>query len=143
MIKINRAALVTPRPTSGETFGVRWEIRYSHYDDSKDWPHFAWSVLISDEVFVYKTGIRHVKQLSKHKQVPIVSTIESIVENLLLDSAAINMSWDDWCGDYGYSNDSLAALDIYRACLDSGKRLRRALGESWDKWENLIEEMNQ
>jgi len=48
-----------------------------------------------------------------------------VLHSIFLDSSASEQSFRDWCADYGYSDDSIKALDTYRACQENGYRLRR------------------
>lgn len=47
-----------------------------------------------------------------------------VLECLKLDVECGSMSFVDFCDNFGYSDDSLSALDIYRACQDTAKKLR-------------------
>lgn len=47
-----------------------------------------------------------------------------ILECLQSDFEAGQMSFSEFCDNFGYSNDSLSALDIYRKCEDTAKKLR-------------------
>jgi hypothetical protein len=55
-------------------------------------------------------------------------TAYDVLYCLRCDSEAIHMNFDDWCGTFGYDNDSIKALQTYNACIDNGKKLRKALG---------------
>lgn len=47
-----------------------------------------------------------------------------ILASLSNDAQAAECSFEDFCDNYGYSNDSLKALDIYRACALNAKKLK-------------------
>lgn len=47
-----------------------------------------------------------------------------VFECLQGDVEAGQMSFDEFCDNFGYSNDSLKALDVYRACSETAKKLR-------------------
>ena len=38
---------------------MKMTIQYSGLNQSKEWPHFAWTITLNNEVFSYKTGIGH------------------------------------------------------------------------------------
>lgn len=42
---------------------------------------------------------------------------------LLSDSIAMYSTFENWCSDFGYSADSIAALKVYNACIDSWRKL--------------------
>lgn len=114
------------------------------------WPHFIWGILINGEVFEYNTGKGHAtpfysdKYRTKRNAKPTCQTIidsansqwihvpseSDVMECLKSDALAGNESFDSFCDNFGYSNDSLAALDTYRACADTAKRLLKALGHA-------------
>jgi hypothetical protein len=47
---------------------------------------------------------------------------------LLSDADAIKESFNSWCDNFGYSNDSMKALKTYQACCDTGEKMRALLG---------------
>jgi len=51
-------------------------------------------------------------------------TESDVLECLKSDCEAGSMSFDDFCDNFGYDNDSIKALDIYRDCMDTAKKLR-------------------
>lgn len=55
---------------------------------------------------------------------PAPPTAASVLNSLLLDGAAVDQSFPDWCGDFGYDEDSITALGTYRACCKTGRLLR-------------------
>lgn len=53
--------------------------------------------------------------------------VKDVLLCLYADSEAGSLPWDEFCNEYGYDSDSLAALDIYRACLKIKHDLRKIL----------------
>ena len=43
-------------------------------------------------------------------------------------------SFEDWCADFGYDTDSRSAERIYKACERIAAKLRRLLGDDFDKF---------
>lgn len=64
------------------------------------------------------------EQLERQRK-PTPPTAASVLYCLLSDAAAIDQSFDDWAGDFGYDTDSRKALATYEACCDTGRELRR------------------
>lgn len=58
---------------------------------------------------------------------PIAPTAATVFYSLVLDGAAIDQSFPDWCADFGYDTDSRKAHDTYMACCESGRQLRQML----------------
>lgn len=58
-------------------------------------------------------------------------TIADLLSSLALDASAIDFAtYEDWAGDYGYDVDSRKGEALYRACLETGLKLRAALGDA-------------
>ena len=72
-----------------------------------------------------KPGTIAYKNWLKSVTVPAKPELCGIINSLILDSDADNMSFRDWCEDFGYSEDSLKTFDMYRACCDSSQKLKR------------------
>lgn len=53
-----------------------------------------------------------------------IPTETNVLECLKSDCEAGTYNFDDFCDNFGYSSDSLKDLDIYRACMDTAKKLR-------------------
>lgn len=55
--------------------------------------------------------------------------IDDILNSLALDTKGIeSTSFELWAGDYGYSEDSIKALETYKACLNEYKELKKLFG---------------
>lgn len=50
--------------------------------------------------------------------------VDDILYSLVMDADACNYSFEDWCCNYGYDEDSRKALETYLACQKSEKTLR-------------------
>lgn len=66
---------------------------------------------------------------------------EDVLHCLILDAQCGSGSFDDFCNELGYSNDSLSALDIYRDCMKNGEKLRNALAENYSNVVEYIESL--
>ena len=56
---------------------------------------------------------------------PVKPTIADVLHSLFLDASAADLNFHDWCAEYGYSDDSIKALNTYKACLDTATALRK------------------
>lgn len=63
------------------------------------------------------------ERLEKQRS-PVAPHAACVLNSLILDSTAANQTFNDWCADCGYDNDSIKALGIYRACQESAEKLR-------------------
>lgn len=57
---------------------------------------------------------------------------EGVLDCLLSDCSALDQSFEDWCGDFGYDTDSRKAEATYKACADLGKKVKRLLGDDFE-----------
>ena len=48
-----------------------------------------------------------------------------MLSGLLLNAAAGGMSFSEWCGEFGYDNDSIKALNIYKKCEETARALEK------------------
>jgi hypothetical protein len=67
-----------------------------------------------------------------------VPPMDEVLDCLFSDAEAGAESFDDFCSNFGYSSDSLKALDMYRACMETAKQLRRALGSEYETQRERI-----
>jgi len=91
-----------------------------------------------DHADAIKTETEHGYRASKsNPRAPLVGTSYRIVPDfanvmysLALDGEAVNFpSFKEWASDFGYDPDSRSAEATYKACLDTGLKLRAALGD--------------
>lgn len=62
---------------------------------------------------------------------PILPGLVDVLACLALDAGALESpDFESWAGDFGYDTDSRKALAIYRACVETGLRLRASIGET-------------
>lgn len=85
-----------------------------------------WAVTVTGKdgnphVFDYFTGLGCRQGLNNPRQ----PKVADILCSLLNDVSAEQQNFYEWCGDYGYSTDSISALNTYRACLDTAHALHK------------------
>ena len=85
-----------------------------------------WVITLLDEdgnphMFDYFTGLGRRQGLKSPKP----PKVADILYSLLSDASAEQRNFHEWCSDYGYSTDSINALNVYRACLDTAAALRK------------------
>lgn len=51
--------------------------------------------------------------------------VASVLHSLLLDASAADENFHDWCDHFGYSDDSIKAMNTYKACLEIDVALRK------------------
>jgi hypothetical protein len=90
-----------------------------------NWKCDEWRVKFGKWETSYYTGTGRRKALTRFQDVrPQAPKAADVLHSLVLDSEADGMSFRDWCDNYGYSDDSLNALETYRHCCDTAQKLR-------------------
>ena len=59
-----------------------------------------------------------------------------VLESLILDSSACQETFADWCGNFGYSEDSRKALALYLRCQEIGRDVQKLLGPMFEQFRN-------
>lgn len=127
------------------------QIRYigemvSPWDDDKRMGD-AWQVTIGKAwrnkagqwITTYYTGIGLRNKRTRRPERP---TIAEVLRSLFIDATADEQSFSDWCDEYGYSDDSIKALNIYKACCDTARHLRQQFDvETYVKIQDFVMEM--
>jgi len=101
-----------------------------------DWKCDEWAVTITvnKRGHTWRTsyftglGLRRKSKVDWMKPTPVTPKIADVMHALVMDAVAIDMSFADWCDNYGYNADSLTALEAYRQCCETGQTLRAWLG---------------
>lgn len=123
------------------------KIDYTGQTTREKWDCDQWRVTLSSKAgfhsFDYFTGLklRETVRGFKAAHVPgnwidpktgnYVATkprkpkIADVLHSLILDASAADYNLEDWCNEYGYSSDSIKALNIYKTCLETAHALRK------------------
>lgn len=73
---------------------------------------------------------------------PVKPKVADVLYSLFNDASAANSNFVDWCADYGYSDDSIKALNIYKSCLETATALRKHFSpEQRKSIEAIVAEM--
>lgn len=100
----------------------------------KPWECFEWRVTFSGKpgqwVVPYYCGLGHVIKAKADwmRDKPKAPTVDDVLHSLINDASASDYNLQDWCREYGYSDDSISALNTYRQCLEIATNLRKYLG---------------
>ena len=105
--------------------------------NDKEWPHYLWNATLSHKngffTVPYKTGLGLVVKptrklpdyMVKPEPKPAKPTNKDLMYSLLLDSDSGNMTFNDFCSEFGYSNDSISSLKTYQTCCEYAVQLRK------------------
>lgn len=89
-----------------------------------------WRVTLSSKAgfhsFDYFTGLGlRYKPDSWGKRKPRKPKVADVLHSLILDASAADENFHDWCANFGYSDDSIKAMNTYKACLEVAVALRK------------------
>lgn len=129
-------------------------IRYAGETTRDDnWQCDQWSVTISwrndrgtgQFTTDYFTGLglrRKAKRSWAKDAQPVKPKVADVLYSMFMDASAAEYNFDDWCDCYGYSNDSIKALNIYKQCMNTAAMLRKAFDKATlEQIETIIQEM--
>jgi hypothetical protein len=83
-------------------------------------------------------NVREIREVFEDISKLCAPTAYDLLYCLKSDSEALSMSF---CGNFGYDNDSIKALNIYNECVASARKLQKALGH--DKFKELMEAQDE
>ena len=107
-------------------------VRGAHidFDDMDDWQKESndWRITLR-----YK-GHSMSFDYWQGKGIKNTPTVEGIMENIVSDASVNDMSFEDFCAEFGYDTDSRKAERTYNACIKQTKALKRLLGSDFDNF---------
>lgn len=125
---------------------INYSVRYvGETARDNDWQCDAWRVSFaagkSRFETDYFTGLGHRKvpgnrPLKKNWEIgyvapkPVSPCAADVLNSLILDSSAADMSFNDWCDDYGFDNDSISAFNTYQLCCKAAHDLRQVFSRA-------------
>lgn len=93
-----------------------------------EWPHYLWDVTFNgkNEFFTvpYKCGLAHATKTTFGTRAKRPQNSD-IMYSLLIDIEAADMSFNAWCDEYGFSNDSMKAFKAYQTCCEYAVFMRK------------------
>lgn len=101
-------------------------VRKALREDGKgEWRDNAdeWRVDIGGQLFAFYMGLGHRDKKTGRPNRP---KHDDVMHALVSDADACDMSFEDWCADFGYDPDSRKALQTYLTCQETTAKLRKA-----------------
>lgn len=106
-------------------------ICHGEQTDREGWRHDLWDIEINGVTVEYRTGIGLRETVRHAHPRPVPPPPDSVLHSLIMDWQCSRDSFEDFCANFGYDEDSRRALDTYLACQESGKKLlKMRLGKS-------------
>ena len=108
----------------------------------------AWRVTLSNKNGEWSTdyytgvGLRIKPKQTWLEARPKKPTVADVLHCLFMDAEAADYNFSDWCDMFGYSDDSINALNTYRQCLEIATNLRKYFTpEQREQIKTIIQEM--
>ena len=117
---------------------INYSTQLLYKDEKKEWPSFVFNILINGESFEYRLGLGYTDKKTGKVKSP---RIGEVLHCLFFDARCADTSFENFCSDLGYNNDSIKALKTYLACQESGKKLRKALKERYVDIEKQVQQL--
>lgn len=114
--------------------GVEFSAYYRGESKRGNWQCDEWKAVFtkqSDSIeFDFLTGLGHRKPQRRTRgwsieSLPVAPHAADVLCSTILDASACEMSFRDWCWEYGYNSDSMKDFATYAACCENGEKLRR------------------
>ena len=86
--------------------------------------------------YATKEAIRRECETGKKATPP---SLEEVCYSLFMD--AYDGDFEDWCEEYGYSDDSITAKAIYEECRNTHYALQRMFGDHYDSLRDFLSGM--
>lgn len=115
-----------------ETKGVKCEAQYGGVELPEEWPRGSHPYKV-----VLKFGKRRLTvpffMGACHSKEP---TAADVLSCIVSDARAGDMTFEEFCEEFGYDSDSRKAEKVYAACKAIEPRVRRFLGVDFEEFEN-------
>lgn len=99
---------------------LAWDKRDKWQQEANDW-----------RVTLKYQGRRYSLDYWQGTGIKDTPTAEGVLESLIADTVSACGSFNDFCKDLGYSEDSINAKRIYDACHRQDRRLKKLLGADY------------
>lgn len=61
-------------------------------------------------------------------------TAADVISCVASNAQALDLTFPEWCREFGYDSDSRKAERIYKRCRQTGAKMRKLLGADFDKF---------
>jgi hypothetical protein len=124
------------------------KITYVGQTKRDNWECDQWRVELSNKHGMWSTdyftgfGLRYKPRVTWDSPRPKKPAIADVLYSLFMDASASDENFHDWCDNFGYSDDSIKALNTYKQCLDVATALRKYFSpEQRAQIQSIIDEM--
>lgn len=118
--------------TAQDHFVVTLEYKDRKMEGIDYWMGIGHRVNQKGETFPIKFGRKTLYDMEQEKQYkPRKPKVEEVLCSLLLDSIALDNTFEEWCSELGYDTDSRKAEKTFNESNSLGKKLKKLLGEDY------------
>lgn len=102
----------------------QWRVTISSRAGAHSFDYFTGLGLRTKTYFGY--GRKWDAMRKKHyDDKPKKPKVADVLHSLIMDASAADENFHDWCANFGYSDDSIKAMNTYKACLEVAVALRK------------------
>ncbi len=65
---------------------------------------------------------------------------EDVFHSLVMDAQAGEETFEDFCANFGYDEDSRKAFKVWETCRDQGKEFRKLVGDLFEEIEEALQD---
>ena len=121
-------------------------IKYIGQTKKDEWDCDQWRIELKNNAGYwstdYFTGLGLRKKSSFGSSTPKKPKIADVLYTLFMDARAADLNFDDWCDEFGFSSDSIKALNTYKQCLGISHAIKKHFSkEQRDAIQSVIENM--
>lgn len=117
----------------GYSLGMGYVVKFDDREHNQtNYPDWARKVLVDG----YETSVDLGRNGCGKVKRPV---LENVLNSLFMDSTAHELSFVDWCSEFGYNNDSISDRKTYDGCIDNHFKLKKALGYKYGDVKAEIE----
>lgn len=95
-----------------------------------DWVRDDWAVVLKYQGRSMSTEFHTGVGLRKNNK-PVPPKVPDVLYCLLMDSSALDLTFEEWCSEMGYDTDSRKAEKIYNLCVENAIKVKRLLGKDF------------
>lgn len=144
---------ITKKDTNSVVYNGVYHIGIGHIDTSRSKMYRAKMLWTANEEQIYYAWVKkpHAKFIDQESFRSMLTKLAlscktqpcltDVFMSLHSDSYVYrnHMAFDEFCNEYGYSNDSISAKDTYDKVIDIGRSFSRAFSDEEIKYLDLVE----
>ena len=105
----------------------QWRVTLSSKAGSHSFDYFTGLGLRDTVIGVRAMNMHNSRFVKGHWEAtkPKTPKVADVLYSLIMDASAADENFHEWCADHGCSDDSIKAMNMYKACLETAQALRK------------------